>query len=241
MFFKKRFTVNPNQVGYLYKKNILDKKLTPGIYEFSDRNGYYSLITIPTSLNMNNIVNQEVLTQDNIALRFSCMVEYAITNPDRFVASFDVFQPYFNPISQANLVVHNYCQVYLRDEISKVSSETLNEKKGELLREIPEQLHLELGKYGIEVRHQLLKDVTFPKTIQNLFAKKLEAKIRAETDLENARSAVATARTLKNASELMKGDDNIRFIQFMDTISKISSKGNHTFVLSDFLDKLNKR
>ncbi|WP_156152427.1 hypothetical protein [Flammeovirga sp. OC4] len=58
--------------------------------------------------------------------------------------------------------------------------------------------------------------------------------------MENERSTVATARALKNASNMMKDDDNIRFIQFMQAITKISAKGNHTFVLSDFIDKFKK-
>ena len=78
-----------------------------------------------------------------------------------------------------------------------------------------------------------LRDVTFPKQIQDLFAKQLEAKIRAKADLENARTQVATARTLKNASELMKGDENIKFVQLLETITKIAEKGKHTFVIGD--------
>jgi len=45
---------------------------------------------------------------------------------------------------------------------------------------------------------------------------------------------VATARALKNASELMKNDDNIRFFQFLETITKISQNGSHTFMIGDF-------
>jgi hypothetical protein len=74
---------------------------------------------------------------------------------------------------------------------------------------------------------------TLPKSIQDLFAKNLEAKIRAKSDLENARTTVAVARALKNASELMKDDDNIRFFQLLETISKIAEKGKHTFMIGD--------
>jgi hypothetical protein len=31
----------------------------------------------------------------------------------------------------------------------------------------------------------------------------------------------------------MIGDDNIRLIQFMETITKIADKGKHTFVIGD--------
>ena len=80
----------------------------------------------------------------------------------------------------------------------------------------------------------MLRDVTFPKSIQDLFAKQLDSKIRAKADLENARTAVATARTMKNASKLMEGDENIKFVQFLETINRIASKGKHTFVIEDY-------
>ncbi|KKP40970.1 hypothetical protein A2483_03135 [Candidatus Peregrinibacteria bacterium RIFOXYC2_FULL_33_13] len=67
----------------------------------------------------------------------------------------------------------------------------------------------------------------------------LESKIRAQSDLENARTQVATARALKNAAELMKQDNNIKFIQVLETITKIAAKGNHTFVMGD-LEKYTK-
>lgn len=76
--------------------------------------------------------------------------------------------------------------------------------------------------------------LTFPKNIQDLLAKQLESKIRAKVDLENARTAIASTRALKNASELMKDDQNIRFLQLLETLTKIAAKGNHTFVLGEF-------
>jgi regulator of protease activity HflC (stomatin/prohibitin superfamily) len=79
-----------------------------------------------------------------------------------------------------------------------------------------------------------LRDLTFPKNIQDLFARHLGAKIRAKADLKNARTALATARALKNASELMKGDDNIRFFQLLETITKIAEKGKHIFLVGEF-------
>lgn len=231
MFFKKRFSVKPNNIGFLFYKNKFQEQLEPGIYEYVDRKGYYAVCEIPTTNHLINITNQEVLTKDNIALRFSFVVEYKIANPEHFVKQFDILKEHFNIHNAAYQVIHNYCQIYIREAIGKLQSEALNEQKGSLLTEVPEQLQKEVGAYGIEIVKQLLKDVTFPKQIQNMFAKKLEANIKAQTDLQNARTAVATARALKNASEIMKNDENIRFMQYLETMTKIAEKGKHTFVL----------
>ncbi|MDX2128683.1 MAG: SPFH domain-containing protein [Chloroherpetonaceae bacterium] len=91
-----------------------------------------------------------------------------------------------------------------------------------------------MSEIGIMIEQIQIRDITFPKTIQDLFAKHLEAKIKAKSELENARTAVAAARALKNASELMKDDENIRFFQMIETLNKIAEKGKHTFMIGDF-------
>ena len=75
----------------------------------------------------------------------------------------------------------------------------------------------------------LLRDVTFPKAIQALFSKRLESKIRAQSDLENARTTVSAARALKNASAMLSGDQTVLFLQYLETLTRIADKGNHTF------------
>jgi hypothetical protein len=67
----------------------------------------------------------------------------------------------------------------------------------------------------------------------------LESKIRAKADLENARTAVASARALKNAADIMKNDDNIKFHQLLEAITKIAARGKHSFNIN-FGDLQNK-
>jgi hypothetical protein len=86
---------------------------------------------------------------------------------------------------------------------------------------------LGLGLKKVQLRDQKHSELVCP-------PRHLGAKIRAKADLENARTAVAAARALKNALELMKGDDNIRFFQLLETITKIAEKGKHTFLVGEF-------
>jgi regulator of protease activity HflC (stomatin/prohibitin superfamily) len=228
----RKFSVPPGYVGYLFRKNRFDVKLEPGIYRFFDPLEEMHVALLPTTTKIQNVVNQEVLTEDNIALRFSYFIEYRIGDPDKYMARFEV-RRYSTEALEAEQLLHSLTQVYLRDLISKVASEDLNERREELLNVVPETLRRDLSDYGLEIVRLMLRDVTFPKTIQDLFARHLEAKIRAKADLENARTTVATARALKNAAELMKDDDNIKFFQLLETINKIADKGKHTFVIGD--------
>ena len=232
-FWRVRFFVSPNEVGYLYRKNRLERTLEAGIYDYFDYQKVLKLVTLPTANRIQTIVNQEVLTKDNVALRFSFFVEYKISDNDKFLEKTDVFANPYNMFFQTEQLIQNLSQVYVRRVISAIESEELNEKRNDILTEIPAELQKELNECGIGILRLLVKDLTFPKTIQDLFAKHLEAKIRAKSDLENARTQVATARTLKNAAELMKGDENIKFFQMLETITKIAEKGKHTFVIGD--------
>lgn len=232
-FWRVQFFVSPNEIGYLYRKNRLEQKLEAGIYDYFDYQKVLRLVTLPIANRIQNIINQEVLTKDNVALRFSFFVEYKIGNADKFLEKTDVFVNPYNIFYQTEQLIQNLSQVYVRRLISEIESEGLNEKRNEILTEIPVELQKDVQEYGIEIVRLMLKDLTFPKTIQDLFAKHLEAKIRAKSDLENARTQVATARTLKNAAELMKGDENIKFVQILETITKIAEKGKHTFVIGD--------
>ncbi len=236
--FRKVVSVRPNQIGYLYKKNKFQEKLAPGIYKFFDFYKEIDVVTLPTISKIITITNQEVLTKDNISLRISYLVEYQITETDIFVGKFDLFSNRFNSLEknffdEAESVIHNFSQVYLREEIATIESQEINEKRSEIFNAIPESLQNQLNTYGISINQLIVKDINFPKMIQQLFAQQLEAKIRAKLDLENARTTVATARTLKNASELMKNHENIKFIQFLETITKIAAQGKHTFVVGD--------
>ncbi len=225
----RKFSVAPNHAGYLFRKNRFDVKLEPGIYRFFDPFEELRVVTLPLTVKIQNVINQEVLTADNIALRFSYFIEHRIGDPDKYITRFDVHNA-FAGAYEAEQLLHNLTQVYLRDLISKVASEDLNDRREGWLNVVPENLRRELSDYGIELVRLMLRDVTFPKTIQDLFARHLEAKIRAKSDLENARTMVATARALKNAAELMKDDENIKFFQLLETITKIADKGKHTFI-----------
>ncbi len=114
----------------------------------------------------------------------------------------------------------------IRERISNYTIFELSEKREKLFEDILEKLNVILAKQGVVSTSTL--DFSFPKNVQDIFAKLVESKVRSLADLENARTQVATARTLKNAAELMKGDESI---QFLETISRIASKGSHFFVI----------
>ena len=227
--FYKELEVAPGCVGLLFKKNIFQRELPAGIYKFSPWEKVY-IISLSQKLRSVRVVNQEVLTADNIALRFSFYLLYKLDNAKLFTDNFGVEESNFSVAEQQ---IAAAAQVLLRQKISTFTSEKLNECRNDITDFKEADFCNEVGALGLKIIKAQLIDITFPKSVQDLFSRVLESKIRATSELENARTAVATARALKNASELMKGDENIKFFQYLETITKIADKGKHTFVIGE--------
>jgi len=223
-------------VGFLYRNNVFEKKLSSGFYKIKDTDDTTELFSLPETKKLVTVINQEVLSKDNIALRFSFYYLYKIVDGEKFLSNFTLDREVPYIINEAERLISNILQQFIRNIIANMDSETLNEKRNEITDFKNEEMERHVSEFGVEIEQALLRDITFPKSIQDLFAKHLEAKIRAKAELENARTTIATARALKNASELMKDDDNIKFFQWMETITKIADKGKHTFVIGD-IDK----
>lgn len=238
--FKKHYQVKPNTVGFLYRNNIFEQKLTAGYHQIMDWKNRTELFLLPETSKLLTVTNQEVLTKDNVALRFSFNVIYKITDGQKFLGKFSLDKQVYAIIQEAEQRIYAIVQVYLRNRIAEMDSETINEKRNELTAFKTEEMEKEVSEFGITIEQAQLRDLTFPKSIQDLFAKHLEAKIRAKSELENARTVVANARALKNASELMKDDENIKFFQIIETITKIADKGKHTFMIGD-INQLTKK
>jgi SPFH/Band 7/PHB domain protein len=78
-------------------------------------------------------------------------------------------------------------------------------------------------------------DITFPKAIQALFARELEANLRAKIELENARTIIATTRALKNAAAIIKDDKEMKFLQVMELLQNAVKTGKNTLNVSEIL------
>lgn len=231
--FKKQYQVKPNTSGFLFRNNIFEEKFGPGYHFVWDMKNRTELYCLPETAKFLTVTNQEVLTKDNIALRFSFNLVYNITDGLKLLTMFPLDRSISLIITEAEQRIYNIAQIALRNRISEMDSETLNEKRAELLDFKTDEMEKQASEFGVSIIQAQLRDITFPKAIQDLFAKHLESKIRSKSELENARTIVSTARALKNASEMMKDDENIKFIQFLETISKIAEKGKHTFMIGD--------
>jgi regulator of protease activity HflC (stomatin/prohibitin superfamily) len=243
MFFSKpknAIQIYPNTKGYLYKNLKFEKELEPGVHEIKLEKEKDFHIILSLLNNFTNVTNQEVLTKDNISLRFSYFINFRITDGLKVLDNFDVSCGSASVAAEIQNKLHFFSQVYFRNTISEIESEELNLKRKDIEEKVLELMKEETLKIGVTVLAVMVRDISFPKNIQDILAKQLETKIRSKIDLENARTQVAAARALKNASEMMKDNENIKFLQVLEAITKIADKGKHTFIFGEPMDIIKK-
>lgn len=231
-------------MGILYKDNKFFGTYEPGVHHrLVDMFSRLQLIDVPTVEQTITITNQEVLTKDNIALRFSYYLVHKVVDAEKLARSFDLTQdryPRFDelPLQDYSARIRLESQVSMRKAITAIESTELNTNRVQVVEGVHKEMTAKLKTWGLELVNIEIVDVTFPKDIQDLFAKQLEAKLRSQYELENARTQVASARALKNAAELIKGNEDIKYLQLLETLQKIASKGKHTFVLGDLMNQI---
>ncbi|GAB5535414.1 MAG: slipin family protein [Rubricoccaceae bacterium] len=234
LFFR-RFDVPPGSTGLLFRDNQRVRELAPGVYRQLDPIRRLSVVTVSTAPQLFPVHSQEALTQDAIAFRFTYSVRYAIDNAELALQQIDLgrLEVYQTPDMLVQSLVHAYVQAAVKDRVATLTSEQITDDRASIGDLGTPELDAQMTALGVRLIDIVLRDVTFPKAIQGLFSKRLEAKIRAQSDLENARTTVAAARALKNASAMLEGDQTVLFLQFMETLTKIADKGNHTFHIGE--------
>jgi len=235
LFFR-RFDIPPGFSGVLFRDNQRVRELAPGIYRPLDLARRLSVVKVSTAPQLFPVHSQEALTQDAIAFRFTYSVRYAIDDTELALQQIDLgsLGVYQTPDMLVQSLVHAYVQAAVKDRVATLTSEQITDDRASIGDLRTPELDAQMAALGVRLIDLVLRDVTFPKAIQNLFSKRLEAKIRAQSDLENARTTVAAARALKNASAMLEGDQTVLFLQFMETLTKIADKGNHTFHIDSF-------
>jgi len=230
--FKRKFTVTTNSQGLLYKDGKFQQVLDTGVYKYFDFKRKLSMVLISTATQYEYVTGQEALSEDKIAFRFSFFFVYKVTDVLKYAECFDVTSIYAYASGDAKQVMHRKTQVFLRSKIGSLKSDEIatNDKK---LFQADDELKDEFKGYGLELVDLMVVDISFPKRIQDLFSKHLEAQQRAKADIEIARTAVATARALKNASKIIEGDEQVRFTQTLEALTKIAENGKSTFVIGD--------
>ncbi len=215
---RRAFLVPEGYVGLLYHKGKFQEILPAGRHI---RWGcHFTLGAQDLRKTSLLVAGQEVLTADNVGMKFSVLVTYQVTDP---VKAAHETQNWTGDI-------YNAAQLALRSVIGGIAVEALLAQRVEIGAQLLARVHSELARIGVNTLGVEVKDVMFPASLKQAFAEVLKSKQEGQAALERARGESAALRNLANAAKLLEGNPALMNLRLLQSLGAAQNAG-HTLVL----------
>jgi regulator of protease activity HflC (stomatin/prohibitin superfamily) len=165
------------------------------------------------------VAGQEVLTADNVSVKFSLMVTYQIA--DAVKAAHETQSWYTD--------LYNAAQLALRSVISGVAAEALLNQRNAIDAQLLPLAQASVANIGVHVLAVEVKDVILPGDLKRAFAETLKAKQEGQAALERARGETAALRNLANAARVLEDNPALMNLRIVQSITAAQGAG-HTLV-----------
>jgi regulator of protease activity HflC (stomatin/prohibitin superfamily) len=212
------FIVPTGYAGLLHHHGKFIELLSPGRHVRWGRN-----VTVDASDTRKAsfaVASQEVLTADNIGVKFSLVVTYQIA--DAVKAAHDT--------QSWHTDLYNAAQLALRSVVSGVAAEALLTQRLDIAPQLLARVQPDAAKVGITVHAVEVKDVMLPAELKRAFGDVLKAKQEGQAALERARGESASLRNLANAARVLEDNPALMNLRVLQSLASAQNAGN-TLVL----------
>ncbi len=192
-----KFVVNEGYAGLLYQKGRYVRTLEPGEHRLfgadhavTQTDLRKTLVTVP---------GQEVLTADNITIKFSVLLGCRVTDAAKVM----------HEVQNSWDVIYSAAQVALRETVAAFPADEVLKTRGDIGAELREKIVPQLEAIGIETLSVEVKDVMLPSGLRKAFTDVIMAHQEGLAVLEHARAETAAMRNLANAARLLDNNPNL--------------------------------
>jgi regulator of protease activity HflC (stomatin/prohibitin superfamily) len=215
----RKAVVPEGHAGLLYQKGHYARTLGAGQYWLWGSSTRIELVDL--RLRSLTVPGQEVLCRDQVTLKVSVAVRYAVASPD--VAHHRV-QSY---TEQLYLAV----QLALRAETGQHPLEELVSGRVALGEALRARVAEQARGFGLAVETAEIKDVMLSADLRRAFAEALKARKEGQAALEKARGETAALRNLANAARMVEQSPALLQLRALQTLGSASSTPGNTFVV----------
>ena len=220
-FLRKTFrkiVIKEYESGMLYRNGQFRKVLGAGARWINGWNT--EIILVERRLKTETIPGQEVLTQDQVGLKVSLGIQYAIENPEK---ALHISESYFNDLYQT-------AQLALRSIVGNQKIEELLENRSAIGTTLLEKVAPEAEKIGLKIHRIDVKDIMFPGDLKKIFAEEVKARKESQAALERARGESAALRNLANAAKMLENNPSLMDLRVLQTLSSGGDNGGNIFI-----------
>jgi regulator of protease activity HflC (stomatin/prohibitin superfamily) len=216
--FRHKFVIQESHTGLLYRHGVFVRKLNAGRHVMWG----FGWTLNPIDLRKASIVvpGQEVLTSDNVGLKFGLVLTYQVNDPVKAAHETQNWQG----------DLYHIAQLALRAVVNAIAVEALLQQRAEIGAQLLTRAQADAAKIGVNVLAVEVKDVMFPADLKRAFAEVLKAKQEGQAALERARDESASLRNLANAARVLEGNPALMNLRLMQSLSAAQNAGN-TLVL----------
>jgi len=229
-FLYQKIEVAEYQKGLLFFNKRFVRVLEPGTYYFWKNDITVESMLVDTRLTKLDIVGQEILTLDKVALRINFVCNYRITDCVKAMLEIDDYIEH----------MHVAAQLALREYVGKYKLDEILENKDEMSKFVAERLKAKEAELFVEILDASVKDIILPGEIRDIMNTVLVAEKRAQANVITRREEVASTRSLLNTAKLMDENQTLYKLKELEYVERICENvGNITLNGSgDMLEQL---
>ncbi len=206
-------TVYEFQAALEYRNGAFVRTLGPGHYRsWSQARQIYVEDLREQSL---EISGQEMLTADQMALKASLIVRYAISDARKV----------HEATTSAYQHLYTSGQLALRASVAQRDLEACLADRDTLSQSIQDNLATRLAGYGVELRGAEVRDLMLSGEMKRAYADVFRVRKEGEVALERARAEQASLRSLANAARMLKSNPGLASLRTLQTVDAAASKG----------------
>ena len=215
----RKVVVREGFVTLLYRQGRFVRVLKPGAHRVPRRG--FSTELVDVRQRVLTVPGQEVLSQEQVGLKVSAAVRFAVVDPEQAL----------HRVQDFTVALYLAVQLALREEVARHPLEELVSGRVDLGQRMRERVTADARAYGLAVEAVEVKDVMLPADLRRAFAESLKAKKEAQARLEKARGESAALRSLANAARMVEQSPSLLELRMLQTLEGASTTSGNTFVL----------
>jgi regulator of protease activity HflC (stomatin/prohibitin superfamily) len=213
-------TVFEYERGLLYVRGAFRTVLPPGRYRIWPFT-YRRIVVVDTRRASVQIVNQKLLTADQITVTLNVVADYEVSD---VVAAVHRVADFRNQL-------YADVQLAVRNLVGGAPIDALLQERALLNEQALQAVRPLAAAYGVQVLQVGVKDVILAPRIRDLLMKEAEAKRVAQASLIGAREEVAALRALANAARLAAEHPELLALRELDALRAFAQTPGNTVVL----------
>jgi regulator of protease activity HflC (stomatin/prohibitin superfamily) len=176
---------------------------------------------------------QDVITRDNVSVKFNADVYFRVIDPNRAVVE----------VENYNYATSQIAQTTLRSVLGQADLDGLLSEREKLNDELQAIIDRQTDPWGIKVSSVEVKHVDLPQEMQRAMARQAEAEREKRAKVIHAEGEKQAALSLGEAAEVMSRNPVTLQLRYLQTLTDIAAEKNSTIlfplpmdILTPFID-----